>query len=716
MAERTPSPPPRHCDVRSPWHEPAPCRPAPSRWAAPDPLSGDPGAGAAAPVRAPPAHHLVTPRRGRRHDRQRQDPGSSLVLVEEALRSGVQTVLIVGGRRATCPACSSHVPGALRRPSSSRGSTPPRPRATAARTADVAEGSRGAVARRPRLASGARGGRRRRAPRPHGLAPARRRAPRRASRSTCCRRSGPLAALGRGRGPRGALGLAVALLGFVGRDPDPARSREHVLLAHLAERRLRARGGPRGSRSCSPILADRVAAVGVLGVGEFFAPKSAGARARAQHPARLSRVRRVAQGAPLDVAGGSLRRPDAAAAMPRPRRSSSASRTSATTSGSSCSGCCSISCSRGCAASPARATCAPSWSSTRSSSFCPRTRRTAPAKRPLLVPEAGARVRGRRRPRPQNPMDLDYKALSNAGAWFVGRLQTDADRERVVEALGGEMGAPAASRPRPLGHAEGAPRARSSFATSTCSRRRSSPRRASACVAARPVTRREVGPARPEHLPAPPAPVGPVVRARHAARIRRRITRPPDGGAAPRCSGPDRVPLPSDRRRAPLSVRRARPSARSPGGTVVLDPAARPLHLATRAAKRSCRRRSALAGAATPAATAPPPLARWMRSLYAHAPRRARRASAPSPGWLSPWSPTCATRSSASPSTGASSSPPPLLPDGKPDLVASPGERVAARRRPPRAPLRRAAPHREARRRAGRGAAPGARHARPRPP
>lgn len=28
----------------------------------------------------------------------------------------------------------------------------------------------------------------------------------------------------------------------------------------------------------------------------------------------------------------------------------------------------------------------------------------------------------------QNPMDLDYRALSNAGLWFLGRLQTDADR------------------------------------------------------------------------------------------------------------------------------------------------------------------------------------------------------------------------------------------------------------------------------------------------
>jgi hypothetical protein len=35
----------------------------------------------------------------------------------------------------------------------------------------------------------------------------------------------------------------------------------------------------------------------------------------------------------------------------------------------------------------------------------------------------------------QNPMDLDYRALSNAGFWAIGRLQTDADRARVVESL-----------------------------------------------------------------------------------------------------------------------------------------------------------------------------------------------------------------------------------------------------------------------------------------
>jgi hypothetical protein len=37
----------------------------------------------------------------------------------------------------------------------------------------------------------------------------------------------------------------------------------------------------------------------------------------------------------------------------------------------------------------------------------------------------------------QNPMDLDYKGLSNAGTWFVGKLQTANDRQRVLEGLSG---------------------------------------------------------------------------------------------------------------------------------------------------------------------------------------------------------------------------------------------------------------------------------------
>lgn len=37
----------------------------------------------------------------------------------------------------------------------------------------------------------------------------------------------------------------------------------------------------------------------------------------------------------------------------------------------------------------------------------------------------------------QNPVDLDYKALSNAGTWFLGRLQTDRDKQRVLDGLEG---------------------------------------------------------------------------------------------------------------------------------------------------------------------------------------------------------------------------------------------------------------------------------------
>ncbi|MFK7887770.1 MAG: ATP-binding protein [Gammaproteobacteria bacterium] len=37
----------------------------------------------------------------------------------------------------------------------------------------------------------------------------------------------------------------------------------------------------------------------------------------------------------------------------------------------------------------------------------------------------------------QNPVDLDYKGLSNTGTWFIGRLQTERDKLRVMEGLEG---------------------------------------------------------------------------------------------------------------------------------------------------------------------------------------------------------------------------------------------------------------------------------------
>ncbi|TVQ01627.1 MAG: DUF853 family protein [Planctomycetaceae bacterium] len=37
----------------------------------------------------------------------------------------------------------------------------------------------------------------------------------------------------------------------------------------------------------------------------------------------------------------------------------------------------------------------------------------------------------------QNPVDLDYKGLSNIGTWFIGRLQTERDKARVLDGLEG---------------------------------------------------------------------------------------------------------------------------------------------------------------------------------------------------------------------------------------------------------------------------------------
>ncbi|MFN7147016.1 MAG: ATP-binding protein, partial [Myxococcota bacterium] len=59
-----------------------------------------------------------------------------------------------------------------------------------------------------------------------------------------------------------------------------------------------------------------------------------------------------------------------------------------------------------------------------------------PAKRPILALMKQARAVGVGTVlATQNPVDLDYKALSNAGTWFVGRLQTRNDRDRVAEGL-----------------------------------------------------------------------------------------------------------------------------------------------------------------------------------------------------------------------------------------------------------------------------------------
>ncbi len=40
----------------------------------------------------------------------------------------------------------------------------------------------------------------------------------------------------------------------------------------------------------------------------------------------------------------------------------------------------------------------------------------------------------------QNPVDVDYKALSNAGTWMIGKLQTEQDKQRLLDGLQGAQG------------------------------------------------------------------------------------------------------------------------------------------------------------------------------------------------------------------------------------------------------------------------------------
>jgi hypothetical protein len=64
-----------------------------------------------------------------------------------------------------------------------------------------------------------------------------------------------------------------------------------------------------------------------------------------------------------------------------------------------------------------------------------------PSKRPLMTLLKQARAYGLGVVlATQNPVDLDYKALSNAGTWFIGRLQTERDRDRLLDGLSGTLG------------------------------------------------------------------------------------------------------------------------------------------------------------------------------------------------------------------------------------------------------------------------------------
>jgi DNA helicase HerA-like ATPase len=236
---------------------------------------------------------------------------------------------------------------------------------------------------------------------------------------------------------RAALSAAVSLvLRLLGRDPDPAKSREHVLLSVLAERRL-LKGQSADLEALLEDLADLpIETIGALEVDDFL-PKSERKVLAAAINTLLASPSFATwrQGATLDI--GAWFAPDAG-------------RTPA------------VIVSVAHLDDEERALVLGvlleellSWVRAQPGSnrlralvvfdevygFLPPHPQNPPTKRPLVALMKQARAFGVGvLIATQNPMDLDYRALGNAGLWCIGRLQTDADRARVLDGLSGSGG------------------------------------------------------------------------------------------------------------------------------------------------------------------------------------------------------------------------------------------------------------------------------------
>jgi len=236
---------------------------------------------------------------------------------------------------------------------------------------------------------------------------------------------------------RNALSAAVSLiLRLLGREPDPAKSREHVLLSVLAERRMLAGQSAELGALMQDVLEPPITEIGALSINAFM--KATERRSLAAALNSLLAAPTFAgwrQGATLDVGdwvapqGG--RTPIVVVSVAH------------------------LDDEERVLVLGVLLEEILSWVRTLPGSqrlrallvfdevygFLPPHPANPPTKRPLVALMKQARAFGVGvLVATQNPMDLDYRALSNAGLWFLGRLQTDADRERVLDGLAAARG------------------------------------------------------------------------------------------------------------------------------------------------------------------------------------------------------------------------------------------------------------------------------------
>jgi hypothetical protein len=236
---------------------------------------------------------------------------------------------------------------------------------------------------------------------------------------------------------RAALSAAVSLLlRLLGRDPDPAKSREHVLLSVLAERRLLAGQSAELGALLHDLAAPPLTHIGALEIDEFMHKRQRKELAAALNTLLASPTfASWRQGLTLDIAEWMKNDgPITPVTIVSVAHLDDEERALVL----------------GVLLEEVL-----SWVRALPGSqrlrglvvfdevygFLPPHPNNPPTKRPLVALMKQARAFGVGVVvATQNPMDLDYRALSNAGLWCIGRLQTDADRARVVESVAGSEG------------------------------------------------------------------------------------------------------------------------------------------------------------------------------------------------------------------------------------------------------------------------------------
>ena len=234
---------------------------------------------------------------------------------------------------------------------------------------------------------------------------------------------------------------ASGLLGLLGIDADPLRSREHILVSTLLERAWRDGKNLDLGALIASVQKPPLEKIGVLDLESFFPAKARGELALALNNLAASPAFAAwAEGEPLDAAR-LLYTDDG-----RPRISivsiahlSDAERMFVVT--------------LVLAELVSWMRTQPGTSSLRALlymdevfGFFPPVA-NPPAKTPMLTLLKQARAYGLGVVlATQNPVDLDYKGLSNAGTWFLGRLSTERDKARVIEGLEGVAAGPGFDR------------------------------------------------------------------------------------------------------------------------------------------------------------------------------------------------------------------------------------------------------------------------------